>query len=89
MKKRRLKKNANNATNQKKLVASKKKAVASTFSEGVLSLDRLEKSIQGGDADAMLNLGNRYRHGQGVPQDLTRARELFEQAVQADHPGAM
>ncbi|WP_196246072.1 tetratricopeptide repeat protein, partial [Aeromonas hydrophila] len=41
------------------------------------------------NADGMLNLGNMYRDGQGVPQDLTRARELFEQAVHADHPGAM
>lgn len=38
-----------------------------------------------GDADAQFNLGQAYKLGRGVPQDLTRAAELFGRAAAQNH----
>lgn len=38
-----------------------------------------------GDADAQFNLGQAYKLGRGVEQDLTRAEELFGKAAAAGH----
>ena len=38
-----------------------------------------------GDGDAIFNLGQAYRLGKGVPQDLTRAEALFGQAAAMGH----
>jgi TPR repeat protein len=38
-----------------------------------------------GDADAMFNLGQAYRLGRGVPQDLARAEALYAQAAAKGH----
>ena len=38
-----------------------------------------------GDGDAVFNLGQAYRLGKGVPQDLARAEQLFAQAAGMGH----
>lgn len=38
-----------------------------------------------GDGDAIFNLGQAYRLGKGVPQDLTKAEQLFGQAAALGH----
>ena len=38
-----------------------------------------------GDGDAIFNLGQAYRLGKGVPQDLVRAEQLFGQAAGMGH----
>ena len=38
-----------------------------------------------GDGDAIFNLGQAYRLGKGVPQDLPRAEQLFGQAAAMGH----
>ena len=38
-----------------------------------------------GDADAMFNLAQAYRLGRGVPQDLTRAEDLYRRAAEGGH----
>ncbi len=40
---------------------------------------------EAGDPDAMFNLGQAYRLGRGVPQDMARAEELYARAAQAGH----
>ena len=41
-----------------------------------------------GDADALFNLGQAYKLGKGVKQDLTKAEALFGQAAAMGHPQA-
>ncbi|HZV08287.1 MAG TPA: hypothetical protein VFF94_00960, partial [Novosphingobium sp.] len=41
-----------------------------------------------GDAVAQYNLGQAYKFGKGVPQDLTRAEMLFAKAAAQGHAGA-
>ncbi|MGB3165795.1 MAG: tetratricopeptide repeat protein, partial [Alteraurantiacibacter sp.] len=38
-----------------------------------------------GDADALFNLGQAYRLGRGVTQDMARAEALYARAAQAGH----
>lgn len=38
-----------------------------------------------GDSDAQFNLGQAYKLGRGVPQDLRRAEELFAKAAERGH----
>ena len=38
-----------------------------------------------GDADALFNLGQAYKLGKGVPQDLTKAEDLFGRAAAMGH----
>ncbi|MGP1284008.1 MAG: SPOR domain-containing protein [Parasphingopyxis sp.] len=38
-----------------------------------------------GDPDAQFNLGQAYKLGRGVPQDMERARDLFRQAADQGH----
>jgi TPR repeat protein len=40
---------------------------------------------QSGDADALYNLAQAYRLGRGVEADITRARELYEDAASRGH----
>lgn len=40
-----------------------------------------EKAVKQGDTDAMINLGNMYQNGDGVPQDYAKAKELLETAA--------
>ncbi|CAI3950557.1 unnamed protein product [Commensalibacter communis] len=42
--------------------------------------DWYEKAVQLGDVNAMNNLANMYRHGDGVPQDYAKAIELLKKA---------
>jgi cell division protein FtsN len=44
-----------------------------------------QASTAKGDADAMFNLGQAYKLGKGVPQDLTKAEELFGRAAALGH----
>ena len=44
-----------------------------------------QASAAKGDADAMFNLGQAYKLGKGVPQDLTKAEELFGRAAALGH----
>lgn len=44
-----------------------------------------QASAAEGDADAMFNLGQAYKLGKGVPQDLTKAEELFGRAAALGH----
>lgn len=44
-----------------------------------------QASVAKGDADAMFNLGQAYKLGKGVPQDLTKAEELFGRAAALGH----
>lgn len=41
-----------------------------------------------GDADALFNLGQAYRLGKGVTQDVAKAEELFGRAAALGHPQA-
>ncbi|NNC52573.1 MAG: sporulation protein [Erythrobacter sp.] len=41
-----------------------------------------------GDANAQFNLGQAYRYGRGVPQDLTRAEEYYAAAAASGHEDA-
>ncbi len=43
---------------------------------------------QAGDADAQFNLGQAYRLGRGVPQDMTLAEQWFERAARQRHDQA-
>lgn len=38
-----------------------------------------------GDPDAMFNMGQAYRLGRGVPEDMARAEELYQAAARAGH----
>lgn len=43
---------------------------------------------EAGDADAQFNLGQAYRLGRGVPQDMTLAEQWFERAARQRHDQA-
>lgn len=45
-----------------------------------------QKTASKGDADATYNLAQAYRFGRGVPQDMTKAEELYARAAAAGHP---
>ncbi|KAL7533064.1 hypothetical protein ACHAXR_005015 [Thalassiosira sp. AJA248-18] len=45
------------------------------------ALEKIEKRIEVGDANAMRVLGHRYYKGDGVPQDSNKALELYHQAA--------
>ena len=45
-----------------------------------------QKDAARGDADAQYNLGQAYRLGRGVPQDMKKAEELYAKAAAAGHP---
>ncbi|MCX7863710.1 MAG: sel1 repeat family protein, partial [Novosphingobium sp.] len=44
-----------------------------------------QQPAESGDADAQFNLGQAYRLGRGVEQDLARAEHYFQQAAAAGH----
>ena len=48
-----------------------------------------EKSIGMGSTDAMVELGEFYRDGKGVPQDYQKARVLFEKAAAQGDGGGL
>jgi TPR repeat protein len=41
-----------------------------------------------GDSYGLFRMGEHYRDGDGVPQDLSKAREYFTKAVNAGSPSA-
>lgn len=45
------------------------------------AVKRLKKAIKLGSSDAMIELGNLYRHGEGVPKSAKRAFNLYMQAA--------
>ncbi|MEZ5536244.1 MAG: SEL1-like repeat protein [Thiolinea sp.] len=51
-------------------------------------IQSLQARANGGDANAMYQLGMLYQSGQGVAADQGRARQLFEQAARAGEPSA-
>jgi TPR repeat protein len=44
-------------------------------------LQTLPTQAAQGDAEAQLKLGDRYKNGEGVPQDYTKARQWFEKSA--------
>jgi hypothetical protein len=47
-----------------------------------------QKAADGGDADAMFNVGSAYSSGRGVAKDLTKAIEYYRKARDAGNPNA-
>ena len=47
------------------------------------------KAAEQGDAEAQFLLGECYRDGKGVPQDLTEAKRWFQTAANTGHQGAI
>ena len=45
------------------------------------------KSAEQGDADAQYNLGCCYKNGQGVEQNIDKAKELFEKVLETEKEG--
>lgn len=52
------------------------------------ALREFQPLAQQGDAKAQFSLGWMYYQGEGVAQDLRKARQLFEQAVRGDNAEA-
>ena len=46
-------------------------------------------AAEGGNADAMHDLGWHYDHGEGVEQDMKKAICWYERAAEQNHPAAM
>ena len=44
-----------------------------------------KRAVELGDADAMIYLGHRYEHGDGVRQSLKKAQELYRTAASRGH----
>ena len=57
------------------------------WSEGdfAAAVAQWEAPAQAGDPDALFNLGQAYRLGRGVEQDMVRAEALYARAAQAGH----
>lgn len=51
-------------------------------------MQKLETKAKAGDTEAQYQLGNKYMHGTGVPQDYLQASEWLRKAVKEDHPKA-
>lgn len=49
------------------------------------AVDEWRGPAEAGDPDAMFNLGQAYRLGRGVPQDMALAEEFYAHAAQAGH----
>jgi cell division septation protein DedD len=56
-----------------------------TRGEFVLAIREWQAAALKGDADALFNLGQAYKLGKGVTQDLTKAEELFGRAAAMGH----
>lgn len=50
-----------------------------------LAVREWQADVARGDSDAQFNLGQAYRLGRGVPQDLAKAEDLFGKAAAAGH----
>lgn len=50
-----------------------------------LAISEWQPLADAGDPDAQFNLGQAYKLGHGVPQDMERARDLFNSAAQQGH----
>ncbi|HWZ83115.1 MAG TPA: GAF domain-containing protein [Terriglobales bacterium] len=53
-----------------------------------MPFDDLRKLAEKGDAEALAEMGSRYRNGDGVPQDDAQAAKWLERAAEQGHPGA-
>jgi TPR repeat protein len=54
-----------------------------------LPLLELEKAADGGNQDAMNNLGELYYYGHGVTRDYGKAREWYQKAADGGNTNAM
>lgn len=63
------------------------KAGVDAWSRGdfAAAISEWQGPAENGDGDAQFNLGQAYRMGKGVPQDLARAEELFGRAAAQGH----
>jgi hypothetical protein len=53
-----------------------------------MPFDDLRKLAEEGDAEALAEMGSRYRNGDGVPQDDAQAAKWLERAAKEGHPGS-
>lgn len=56
-----------------------------TRGDYALAIKEWQASALRGDADALFNLGQAYKLGRGVPQDLVKAEDLFGRAAGMGH----
>ena len=59
-----------------------------TAGDFAAAIQQWQPAAARGDADAQFNLGQAYRLGRGVPQDMVKAEELFGKAAAQGHPQA-
>ena len=57
-------------------------------SPDAVSITDLRRSAENGIAQAQNNLGSRYLHGDGVPQDYAEAAKWYRMAAEQGHPFA-
>jgi hypothetical protein len=70
------------------IAAAKAKAAAVKNHAADIALKSNQDQAEKGDAFGLLRMGERYRDGDGVPKDLTKARDYFSKAVAAGSPSA-
>lgn len=75
-------------TSKAQLEAEKQKAAAAKKHATDAALKFNQDLAAKGDAYGLERMGERYRDGDGVEKDLTKAREYFEKAVAAGSPTA-
>ena len=56
---------------------------------GLLTQNTEQAAAEAGDPEAMTQRAHRFRTGQGEPQNLNKARDLYHLAALQDHPPAM
>lgn len=75
-----------NTLGQLKRLAQQKAAKASAIKNRVLKAN--QDAADKGDEYGLLRMGERYRDGDGVPKDLTKARDYLTKAAAAGSPTA-
>jgi hypothetical protein len=71
---------------QRRAAAEKAAAAKKSMQDNVLKWN--QQQADKGDAYGLLRMGERYRDGDGVPKDLTKAREYLTKASAAGSPDA-
>lgn len=71
---------------QRRAAAEKADAAKKSMQDNVLKWN--QQQADKGDAYGLLRMGERYRDGDGVPKDLTKAREYLSKAIAAGSPDA-